>query len=300
MRSFSVVFALLLMLPQIALGKGPAVVNPEIKAFEDDLLNKSYTEVDFPLSHKEIQEAVDSFYEFLTLPDDIRTHIYGRLTKESRRSEYGYIKRENKAKASTEEKSKYDDKEFFHYHPQILKEYAEWIDKQPKVKAFLAHADKVWHAADKTIKHPLKMLDSRYPGLEKKFSEQKPSKHVIRFLKYSPKEIKGDELAKAHFDAGAITLALGESKDGLRIRDAKDVLQPVTHKSGKALFFLASTFQEQVKDKYFHPAWHDVVRTAEAKNATSRWAVVAFFEAPDVLAPSWETTHPDASKAKVK
>jgi isopenicillin N synthase-like dioxygenase len=254
----------------------------DVATFEANLLNHSFHEVPFALQHEEIEAAMKAFYSFLEEPGEVRTHIYGKLTAASRRSEFGYMKRESK-------NSHFDDKEFFHYHPQIWQEFGPWIEEHAAVKTFLLEADKVWMAARRAIELPLGLLEQRYPEISDQFLSEE--KFVIRFLKYSPALVPDIKLAKSHFDCGAMTLAIGESTPGLRIGKSEENLVPVAHSSGKALFFLASTFQDQVKDSYFHPGWHDVVRTPESDRCVSRWAVVAFFEAPEVLPPSWESTH---------
>ncbi len=259
----------------------------DMQDFESDLLTKSYHEVPFSLGKQQISMIMRSYYAFLEEPPEVVSYICMKLDPKSRRSDLGYTQRKS-------EFSHFDDKEFFHYHPKIWEEYGEWIEDHPVVKEFLVQADIVWKAAQEALRTPLSLLDRRYPGLAAQYSSNHPQ-FLIRFLKYSPGKIRGAELAKGHFDAGSMTLAIAESSPGLRIgKDAQD-LKSVAHSEYKALFFLASTFQKQVGDTFFHPAWHDVIRVSDSKIDESRWALVCFLEAPNVRPFSWESNHQDSS-----
>jgi hypothetical protein len=277
MRLFRILVALAAVLPTVLFASAAR------ETFEANMLSKSYHAVPFPLDNTYITAVIsDTFYPFLASEEC--SHIYFKLDEDSRRSDLGYVLRESR-------NTHFDDKVYFHYHPAIWEQYKGWIDEHPITKRFLEHAHRIWLAAGETIEGPLAHLNYRYPGLAMQFLGQAPEKrkYLIRFLRYSPKEVKGDILAKAHFDAGCMTLAIAESTPGLRIGRDQESLREVAHRDRQALFFLSSTFQAQVEATYFHPGWHDVIRKSD--DNTPRWAVVAFFEAPDVAAPSWEATH---------
>ncbi len=272
-----------LLIPVVCLaGLAYASVEPssDFSHFEQDLLSKSYTAVPFGRSQEEIAEVMAAFYDFLALDQQTLANCKSKLDSKSRRSDLGYEKRESSG-------SHFDDKEFFHYHPALWEEMSVSMHENPVIYKFITRAHLMWEAARSAVQLPLAHLETRYPGTRIPYLVN--NKFILRFLRYSPAKIKGELLAKGHFDAGSMTLAIAESAPGLRMRHSSGTMQEVTHEEGRALFFLASTFQKQVNDSHFHPAWHDVVRKSE--NNEVRWALVFFCEAPNVLPPSWEETH---------
>lgn len=249
---------------------------------EEDLRSQSYTCVDFPISFAQIQEAVDAYQDFLALDPDIKEHIAFQVNTTKRRSDVGYFLR-----CSAE--SHFDDKEFFHFHPMIFEHDSAFIEEQPVVRHFLEAAAPLWDAAVEAVSEQLSTLDQRYPGIMAAHMDTERPEVFLRFLQYRP---KGDspELAKGHYDAGSMTLAIAESGPGLRIADASGELQPIAHRDGSAVFFLGATFQGLVGDKEFHPAWHDVVRVS-GEAPEERWAVVCFFNATEEQSGSWDDNH---------
>lgn len=271
--------------PMICLSALFSPLTAEPSELEKDLLEKSYHTTEFPLSYAAIQEAVEAYQEFLSLPQEIKEHIAFKIDSNKRRSDVGYFLR-------TSEGTHFDDKEFFHFHPAILKREKQFLEENPTVKNFADKAAALWDAAVATTRKALEQMEDRYPGITAKHLDRDEPEVFLRFLQYRPKG-DGTVLAKGHYDAGSMTLAIAESGPGLRIADKTDTLLPITHQDGSAVFFLGSTFPSVTHDNTFHPAWHDVIRVknTDASVPEERWAVVCFFNAEGAENESWEANH---------
>ena len=251
------------------------------------LQTRYYANVPFPIKREQILEAVEAFFEFLKLPDSIKSHIDFSIAPKHRRGDVGFRHREG-------EHALYDDyKDFFHYHPDIFEKYGEFLKEQPIINNFLQKAAPLWEQTAKTVSDILHSLN--IPGAYEKIfkTHDNQSIHILlRFLKYEW-NASGKYLAKPHFDAGSFTLAIAESCPGLRIGSNPDDLEPVEHKNEHAVFMCASNLRQVIKDPLYKPAWHDVIQVDETKigQPCARWAVVAFIEALDVEALPREETH---------
>jgi isopenicillin N synthase-like dioxygenase len=238
-------------------------------SFIKNITEKHYAPVAFPLSHEELNNAADTFLEFLTLPDVIKNsfsmkggfeHNYGVIGYKDRRQEEGS-----------------DKKEFFHYHPSLDTYFESNPDKDmPEVEAFLKAARAIDAAAARVLKETLTMLEPEFPNIVSEYFPGTHRRTILRFLKYDVAG-KGKHLAKGHYDSGGCTLALAESAPGLRIGTYEEDLQPVVHADKTALFMPGLRFYTQT-DQRFHPAWHDVVQASEdtLNESTARWAIVFF------------------------
>lgn len=248
--------------------------NARVEATFPSIINQveeqHFARVSFPLSYKELSHAADTYFSFLSLPQEIKDsfgktagheHNYG-LTGYKRRSKDGG----------------YDEKEFFHYHPSVENYIEENPHKNvPEVKLFLDQARRVDEAATETLHTVLKEISNEFPNiLNEYFPEHEARRTLVRFLKYSIAG-KGNFLARAHYDAGGCTLALAESAPGLRLGSTADNLTAVEHVEHTALFMPALYFNV-VTDDRFLPVWHDVVQTSENtfSNEAARWAIVFF------------------------
>ena len=274
--SRSLFIAAVLSLSPIALAKTSSQL-------EKDLREKHFHQVAFSITRTEIDAAVKSYQRFLKMSPEEKSYISFKVHADRRRSDAGYI-----ARSSSDRR--YDDKEYFHYHPAIFEQHTDFIDKHLRVSAFLNHADRLWKASVDTVGQVLDQLESRYPGIKKMHLEETRPEIYVRFLQYRPRS-SSEQLARAHYDAGTLTLAIAESGPGLRIADRSGRMVPVIHKPGSALFFLGGAFPNIDSDGFFQPAWHDVVRVSSSDAPAERWAVVCFFNAPTVPQPSWEANH---------
>ncbi len=153
-------------------------------------------------------------------------------------------------------------------------------------------AEPIWQNVNSILMHIFTEFDNNFDGIYNKIFDTKNSHIVLRFLKYNWSE-SGKFLAKPHFDAGAFTLAISESCQGLRVGSCPEDLEIIKHEENKAIFMLSSNSIKLIDDEQLKPAWHDVIQMDETNigKGFARWAIVAFIDAHDVEALPREETH---------
>lgn len=245
-----------------------------------------YLRIPLNLDDDLIPNAVEAFFAFLALDDELKQHINFTIAPKHRRGDIGYRRREASDGIYN------DNKEFFHFHPAVFEKYPVFIQQHTVIQDFFSQAELLWHFAHDAIHKILqqftvtnrsiidKVFDCRYPHI------------LLRFLKYEWQQ-SGRYLAKPHYDAGACTLAIAESCAGLRIGSLPENLVSVEHCDDSAIFMLSSNFNKLISDEGYSAAWHDVIQLDESKigQAYARWALVAFVDAHDVTALPREETH---------
>lgn len=264
--------------------QNPCLLN--LPSLVNDIQTQFYAQVPFPLSGKEIDNAMEAFFTFLQEPDAVKSHLCLDIAPKHRRGDVGYQKRDPADHIYN------DSKEFFHYHPALLNEYETFIRGNKALKEFMIQADSVWKAAYQVVHNILEEIEPSFPGsLAKVFDTDMPH-FLLRFLKYEWQE-SGKYLAKPHFDAGSFTLAIAESCPGLRIGSHPEDLKLVKHHEGQGIFMLSSNFQKILPSNDLYPGWHDVIQLDETKigKPFARWALVAFIDAYDVEALPRTETH---------
>lgn len=251
-----------------------------------DLYQKPYISIPFSIEKTQIAKAIHSFTDFLDLPDTIKNHIDFKISPLHRRGDIGFKHRD------AQDDIYNDSKDFFHYHPLIEKHYLDFIDSNKTVKEFLQQASLIWEKVYSTVRHILSHFEKNYPGtLAKVFDTDTP--HILlRFLRYEYPH-SGMNLEKPHFDAGSFTLAIAESKPGLRIGTHPDDLELVTYQENSAIFMISRNFKKIVNDSRLKPAWHDVIQTDESSlgQAFSRLAIIAFIDGYNVKSLERNETH---------
>ena len=250
------------------------------------LQHSPYAQVKFPIACKQLEGAIDAFFQFLSLPDEIKTHIDLRVSQTQRRAEIGYRHRD------PEDDPYHDSKDFFHFHPMIFEKYESFLEKNPIVQDFMFKAKPIWDGVYAVTYKALNSLNERFPGTTNKIFGTKDVHILLRFLKYQWNE-SGEYLAKPHFDAGSFTLAVAESCPGLRIGYGPDDLEIVNHKENHAIFMVSSNFKKIIDSDEFAPGWHDVIQMDKTKVGKSfaRWAMVAFIDGINVEQLPREETH---------
>lgn len=276
--------------PLINLQDDTPMINRAVLLKENAVLEclnrKPYMHIPFPVPKDVIRQAMDCFFAFLNLPDDIKHHIDFKIASMHRRGDVGF-------KHRNPEKDIYNDhKDFFHFHPLIFDRYNSFLKDQPIVQRFMQNAQIIWKAAFDSIDQILSSLELDFPGTHTKVFDTDEVHIILRFLKYSWTE-SGKYLAKPHYDAGSFTLAIAESCSGLRIGTGPTDLETVDHKEDHAIFMVSSNFKKIIDTDALIPGWHDVIQRDESfigKNF-ARWAVVAFIEGHSVEALSRQETH---------
>jgi hypothetical protein len=261
-------------------------MNLNFEDIQTFLQKQFYINVPFPIARSTLEEAVQAFLKFLKEPEPIKSTINFSIALKHRRGDVGYKHRNASEDIYT------DNKDFFHYHPELFKKYSDFLQNHPIVYDFVLKAKPIWELAYHTVSEILKNFEPSFPGIYDKIFNTEHVHLLLRFLRYDW-HASGKYLAKPHFDAGSFTLAIAESDPGLRIGSCPDNLQLVEHKPQNAIFMLSSNFQKIMHTNKFEPGWHDVVQLDETfiGKPFARWAIVAFIEAHDVEALPRTETH---------
>ena len=220
-----------------------------------------------------LKDAAQSFFAFLDLSEDRKAAISRSLPNEAHRIDIGYMRRRADNDPDAEEKM------YFHYHPEVDEVFAQEIlaAGEPAQK-FLSYAKHVWDTTIEIAKDAIAEFDTAWPGTQQRFFPPDKTPHlVIRFLAYHVKG-EGNFLARAHYDRGTFTIALGESAPGLRIGTPQKLVE-VEHKEGHVVVMPGTNFGTDIAPEV-EPAWHDVVQSkaAQLNTDTARWAIVGFFD----------------------
>jgi len=269
-----------------SLASSAVSMSQERAKFFEAIQNQKYVSVPFLVDPNLIQDAIHAFFEFLNTPDHIKHHIDFKITQTHRRGDVGFKRRESAADIYN------DSKDFFHFHPALFDQYADFLKDNPVVDAFVKKAKPIWDLAYAKTLEILKLFDDRYPETSAKVFDKEPVHLLLRFLKYDWQRSE-KYLAKPHFDAGSFTLAIAESCAGLRIGSGPDDLKLIQHQDGHALFMLSSNFKKVLNTDEFQAGWHDVIQLDETKigQPFARWAIVAFIDAHGVEALPRTETH---------
>ncbi len=262
----------------------------EFEKLTAELAEKTYAELPFNLTHQDLVEAAEKFFAYLSLPQEEkdRLHFYDRPEN---RQGLGYVRKAGEE----DEVSRTDYKEYFHYHPKLLTEFAgSELLTRPETAAFFEAAGRIHAEALAASKELFRTISLEHAGFYERFfpdTEEYIDFSALRFLKYEPSG-QGNFLARAHYDRGCTTLALAESAPGLRIGKSAETLKEVVHKENVALFMPAYQLME-ITDERFLPSWHDVVQSSNDvyRENAARWAIVFFADAPGVPVPSKEAAH---------
>jgi isopenicillin N synthase-like dioxygenase len=272
-----------MLLMQMALKNEAHMYEALAKALEE----RAWAEVPFSLPRERLAEGARVFFRYLDIPQEEKEKLLFFDRPENRQG-IGYVKR-------TSDRAYGDDKEFFHYHPKLLKEFAgNPLIERKETAEFLVIADEIYKEATNRMKDILHILETKYEGIYARMfptTEDYIEYSALRFLKYEPGGV-GSFLANAHYDRGCMTLALSESAPGLRIGKGAESLEEVVHKENTAVFMPAFQFRELTNGDFL-PAWHDVVQKSEDlyRKDAARWAIVFFADTPDLRVPTRDECH---------
>ncbi len=256
--------------------------------------DQNYALVPFPLSRGDFNRGVSHFFEFLSLPDDVKNQFQSNIIESDEESFVGYIKRE-KQKRVDEALGEYfyDQKEYFHYNRYAEEYFRDFLNRgNERITTFFESARLIYEHAEGVAKQIINDFNEEFPGLREKFTPEGAHPHFyLRFLKYYTSG-KGSFLAKAHYDQGGYTLALAESAPGLRIGKNEEGLKEVEHTDRHAVFMPGLQLRFFTSDE-FTPAWHDVVQKGDDmyNMETARWAVVFFVDPVEKIRTRWEDRH---------
>lgn len=257
---------------------------------------RNHALIPFSLVKKDFDIAVGHFFDFLSLPDEVKNKFQSNVVLSDEESFVGYVKREKQRRVDVATKEAfYDQKEYFHYNRYAEKNFGHLVADDLRIRAFFDSARNIYEHAEALAKRIIHDLDVDFPELSEKFLPDGVDPHFyLRFLRYFTSGT-GEFLAKGHYDQGGYTLALAESAPGLRIGKGEKDLKEVVHVDGHVIFMPGLQLQFFTSSD-FTPAWHDVVQksddTFDAK--TARWAVVFFVDPVEKIRTRWEDRHTPA------
>lgn len=270
--------------------------NPTLLArITNEISTQHYANMPFSIRDDHLRQAADEYVRFLELPQRVKDQFKGLLIPGEPKSSIGYELKSRKM-------GNKDDKEFFHYNPDLKRQLPELTSsKEPRIKYFLEAAAHVYSGLQQSALELACSLESATPGtINKFFPEGQPKHFYLRFLAYKPVD-EGKKLANGHYDQSPWTLAIAESRPGLRIGTEQNP-QPVSHKPGQAILFCSPNAKHTVpKELYndFKPGFHDVVeqpRQKEFAPGIPRWAIVAFLWPHGMKYMPYEEAHPTAKQ----
>lgn len=281
----------------------------------ENLYENGYAPVGIDIGYSDLESAMERYLAFLEL--DETYHGATRFDSTQRGDgDFGRFRRV----AGTEgaRGAMPDNKDIFHFgvHTRQVTE-ARLSGALPRdMKEFLDAAEEIFWAGERSKKRALEELDWLRTGLVGLMTPEGGTLNdVLRFIAYYPND---GRLAKGHFDRGVCTLAIGESHEGLQITKGQNGfaldcsqaymdkleqdLEPVTHASGEAKFFLGAGWN-RLPDEYRQGnhdlplGWHDVVESDKQVNDhVMRWAIVQFcnpmLEFQDYTVPKEPETRP--------
>jgi isopenicillin N synthase-like dioxygenase len=238
-------------------------------------------------SSTEIQSAMEAFFRFMDLPEEIKLKYSMRLDPNDRGTEIGYWTR-RRAEGHP------DDRGYFHYSEAAERHFRTNGADCPELLAFMDAAKAIYSKVLPTLREAIYTVDEHHPGIEQRISNPGADLDVrapLRFLGYAQTTV-GDFLATGHFDRGVATLAIAESAPGLRIGKTPETVKEVMHEPGYGLFFPGISLQEFTNES-FAPSWHDVVQKNEGayKPGYARWALVLFAGVWEKRVKTWEECH---------
>lgn len=261
----------------------------------EHITEQGFAPVDIAVTRDDLQETVDTYTAFLTLPEK-----YHKATRYmlSNRGDGDFGQYTRVAGSAGERGEVPDNKDIFHFG-EWTRQYVETTlpgYMPSEMKNFLDAAEAVYWAGQRSKRNVLEDLDADGSKLLTTLhSRLHTPNDLLRLITYYPNEGK---LAKGHFDRSSCTLAIGESHEGLRLAkgqnglavnadeaylsDLESRLVPVEHRSSEAKFFLGAGWNRlpgELKGPHnsLELGWHDVVPSAKrVGEKVMRWAVVMF------------------------
>lgn len=267
--------------------------NPTLfERIRNEISQKHYADLPFSIRDDHLNQAAQEYAGFLELPQVVKNQFKGLLIPGEPKSSIGYELKSRK-------QGNKDDKEFFHYNPNLEEQLPELTSsREPKIKYFLDAARHVYSGMKKSALELACALETVSPGtINKFFPPGQPEHFYLRFLAYKPVD-DGKKLANGHYDQSPWTLAMAESKPGLRIGTQENP-QPVIRKANHAKLFCGPNAKHTIPQELyqdFKPGFHDVVEAdkEEFRPGIPRWAIVAFLWPHGMKYMPYEEAHPTA------
>jgi len=248
---------------------------------------KPYTPLDCVLLESDVQHVMDSFLEFIELPEPEKERIQFSDESRPRTGWAGYA-----------HKTHQDKKHVFHMTKDLGAAFRTKRYSLPtEARRFISLAEDAYGTIDFVAQqHYASKLESEIPGVKGiHFPKSGYRANHLRFLAYE--DASGEMLARPHYDKSTGTIAVAESHGGLRVGFGESDIQEVRRDHGEPLFFhgfgwhqLAEMLGVQAKSR---AGWHDVIDTGQRVSETiARWALIHFINPAHIyLDSTTEQTH---------
>ncbi len=252
-----------------------------LRGIEEQWRERSYAIVPCVVSPQDIQVAVLAFQRFLSLPEEAKTSVHAQLYAGDRGSHIGYRRREPAEGAV-------DRKVYFHFNRYACDAFPD--PQHNFVASLLDRAWALYEPLEAQARLLVSLFAERQPDiLEQFFPRGQHPACTLRFLQYDAQP-PGKFLATGHTDRSSFTIALAESKPGLRIGTSPSDLRPVRRNPGEGVFFAGERLKQSLGHRYV-PAWHDVADEPDETNHEPRWAIILFFSPPGPNEMTFEENH---------
>ncbi len=252
--------------------------------FHQSLERNHFATVPMSISRQALEAAADRFLSFLELPESLKRQLHFPARR-YRATADGYTDRSDGASK--------DPKRFFHWTPFLEQDPTCVALRQQEavIDRFFQVAEQVYQSAEATLKAIYTQCLPDYR--ERLFVGDHLIDGTLRFLCYALRT-EQTLCAKAHYDKGFSTLALGDSAPGLRVgRRNAHPLFPVHHQGGHAIF-MPAWMLFQASQGRIQPAWHDVLHPPGVRHVNrlcARWSIVFFVNDPQAQFSSWDSVH---------
>ncbi len=256
---------------------------------------QAYEPIKIELAKDEVQNVMDSYLNFLTLPQPERERLFHLDESRPRTGETGYVRKN--ADSSSHDN---DNKHYFHMTPDLWERFQPISLEGRKLpfesKLLIWNSHYVYQSLGKAALQKYIELETDFPLLKGiHFPSNGTLQHKLRLVAYQGGKDK--TLAAGHYDKGTGTIAVAESHGGLRVGHSPKDLQLVERDQFEPIFFhgygwhqLAEMLDVKTGRR---AAWHDVIDTGErVREDVMRWAMIYFLDPANIyLESTKEQTH---------
>ena len=254
-----------------------------------------YQPVSLELSEGDITTAMELFQDFLSLPQAERLKLVHLDEARARTGRSGYHE-----KGSAEGD---DQKWLFHMSQDLAGRFDSRARKHMpgEARSFLDMSEEIFHSVMGSSQLLYQELEDEFPALVgMHFPADGTRRQHLRFLMYKGGEHQA--LARGHYDKGTGTIAIAESRDGLRLGYGEDDLTSLDRGQFDPVFFRGFGWHQLAEmldvDTQHKAAWHDVQNTKPGPEM--RWALVYFIDPAKIYLDSTkEQTHTPIEWASV-
>ncbi len=226
-----------------------------------------YEPIDLPQTGPdEAQAAMDAYERFVRELDLTTKRKFHFIDQQHERTgESGYVYKENIDPTSHEAR---DRKHVFHYTPELRRIITGMPSREvpEAVKQLTIVAEEIYHDLARAVKGKFQEWSADAPWLVGvHFPADGTLDNHLRFLAYELGD--GGKLAEGHYDKSVATVAVCESKGGLRLGVGEHDLQMLNREQFRPVIFRGYGWHQlhEIMDvpTPHKAAWHDVINLPE-------------------------------------